>query len=171
MAEEVADYIEVDLDTGLRKAELLTRRPEHLSKIRVEINGKKQDRWFVLVEEVNDRGTTKGGEPRSVPLTDANVAILRKRLPWTIKKYNIRHYWNKARAELGLADDPRFVLHAVRHTFATRLVRANVNPLKIRDIMGHKDIKTTLRYVKIDNADNAAAQDALQAYNAERRKG
>lgn len=37
--------------------------------------------------------------------------------------------------------------HSLRHTFGTRLGEADVNVKKIQRLMGHADIKMTLRYV------------------------
>jgi integrase len=39
--------------------------------------------------------------------------------------------------------------HALRHTFATRAIKADVDVVKLRDWMGHKKIETTLRYIHV----------------------
>tara|TARA_Y100001933_G_scaffold262865_1_gene322230 strand:+ start:107779 stop:108711 length:933 start_codon:yes stop_codon:yes gene_type:complete len=39
--------------------------------------------------------------------------------------------------------------HALRHTFATRAVRANIDMFKLKDWMGHKKIETTMCYVHV----------------------
>lgn len=39
--------------------------------------------------------------------------------------------------------------HALRHTFATRVARADIDIFKLRDWMGHKKVETTLRYVHL----------------------
>ncbi len=44
---------------------------------------------------------------------------------------------------IGLED---VTLHTLRHTFATRLKDAGVDPFTIRDLLGHKTIKMTDRY-------------------------
>jgi site-specific recombinase XerD len=46
-------------------------------------------------------------------------------------------------AEPGIAESA----HALRHTVATRLVRDHAHDLvRVADILGHADIKTTRRY-------------------------
>ncbi len=39
---------------------------------------------------------------------------------------------------------PHFSCHILRYTFCTRMCEAGVNPKVIQDIMGHKDISTTM---------------------------
>ncbi len=39
---------------------------------------------------------------------------------------------------------PRFSCHSLRHTFTTRLIEQNVNVKVVQDVLGHKDVKTTL---------------------------
>ena len=39
---------------------------------------------------------------------------------------------------------PRFSCHSLRHTFTTRMVESGVNIKVVQDVLGHKDISTTL---------------------------
>ena len=39
--------------------------------------------------------------------------------------------------------------HIMRHTFATRLAKAGVDVVKIKDWLGHRSVNTTLRYVHL----------------------
>ena len=55
--------------------------------------------------------------------------------------------WEKARAatehrEAGVI--PHFSVHNLRHTFCTRLCENETNLKIIQDIMGHRDISTTM---------------------------
>lgn len=47
--------------------------------------------------------------------------------------------------------------HMIRHTYATRLVKANINIFTIKDLLGHKDVKITERYVHTDMTDRVKA--------------
>ena len=53
--------------------------------------------------------------------------------------------------------DRRLHPHALRHTFGTALVRKGVRPDVVMRLMGHRDIKTTLRYV------HEVGEDGVQA--------
>lgn len=39
---------------------------------------------------------------------------------------------------------PRFTFHALRHTFATRMLEANVPAKVVQDVLGHADVTLTL---------------------------
>jgi integrase len=144
--DDIADYVVAAIHTGCRRGELLTAQPE-------QVDGK----WLRLWE-------TKNGEPRSVPLTPEAQAILQARLPWSFGKAQLRYWWDRARAEMGLEGDEDFVVHALRHTTATRLVERGVNLRVVQQFMGHKAIQTTLRYAHVSDELLATAALALSSH-------
>jgi integrase len=130
---EIADFVLAAIDTGCRRSELLAATPDQLD-----------GNWLRLWK-------TKNGEARSVPLTPRAKDILTRRLPWRFTKYPLRYWWDRAKERMGLAEDEEFVLHACRHTTATRLVERGVNLRVVQQFMGHKSIQTTLRYAHISD--------------------
>ena len=52
--------------------------------------------------------------------------------------------------------------HLLRHTFCTRLHQKGVGPFVIKDLAGHKSLNTTMRYIKIENKEQAEAIDRLE---------
>ena len=52
--------------------------------------------------------------------------------------------------------------HILRHTFCTRLHLKGVGPFTIKDLAGHKSLNTTMRYIKIENKEQAEAIDRLE---------
>ncbi len=52
--------------------------------------------------------------------------------------------------------------HLLRHTFCTRLHQKGVDPFIIKDLAGHKSLDTTMRYIKIENKEQAEAIDKLE---------
>jgi integrase len=145
--DEVADFVVAALDTGCRRSELLQAEAGQLDGV-----------WLRLWE-------TKNGSARSVPLTDRTRAILEARLPWQITEGRLRYAWDKMKAAMGLSDEGDFVLHACRHTRATRLVELGVNLAVIQRWMGHTDIKTTMRYAHVSDDALMAALDKVQLEN------
>lgn len=52
--------------------------------------------------------------------------------------------------------------HILRHTFCTRLHQKGVALFTIKELAGHKQIGTTMRYVRIENKEQAEAVDRLE---------
>ena len=58
---------------------------------------------------------------------------------------------------------PNFSCHNLRHTFATRLCEADINLSVIQNVMGHKEIKTTLEiYTHVTEAKKREEVDILE---------
>ena len=54
--------------------------------------------------------------------------------------------WKRMRQALGKLKDPQFVIHALRHTCATKLMAGGVDVVTVQHWLGHTDIKTTMKY-------------------------
>lgn len=54
--------------------------------------------------------------------------------------------------------------HVFRHTKAMHMVQANVNPVFIKDYLGHADISTTEVYTRADNEAKRAALEKATAH-------
>lgn len=67
--------------------------------------------------------------------------------------------WRKIRARAGL-DDVR--VHDLRHTYASVAVMNGIDPFMLKEILGHKNLSTTLRYAHLsdDTVQKAAGQIA-----------
>lgn len=137
----VRDLIEVAINTGCRRTELLSARLEDIKDNRLTL-------WI-----------TKNKKSRTVPMTARTTGLLVNLLQSGTMptERGLRSWWMRLREHMGKADDPSWVFHACRHTCATRLLDANVNLYVIQAWMGHKVIQTTLRYahMKDENLDQA----------------
>jgi integrase len=111
-------------------------------------------------------GYAKSGKARHIPLNAEALEIL--------KRYRRQHSgdgrlfavdsvkkaWNALVEAAGLAD---FRFHDLRHTFASKLVMAGVDLNTVRELLGHADIRMTLRYAHLAPEHKAAAVERLVA--------
>jgi len=97
---------------------------------------------------------TKNYEPRTIPMNEQLMAVLRRlprRLdsPLVFQRKNgekfakMRTSFENAVKRSGIAH-VRF--HDLRHTFASHLVMAGVDIRTVQELLGHKDIRMTMRY-------------------------
>ena len=70
-----------------------------------------------------------------------------------------RKQWSRALAEAKIQD---FRYHDLRHSAGTRALRAYRNLKAVQRMLGHNDIKTTLRYTRSDVEDVRAAMEAVE---------
>ena len=61
-----------------------------------------------------------------------------------------------------------FVPYDLRHTYGTRASEGGTDSLSLMRLMGHADLKTTLRYVHLSKRHLAEAQKRIEKYRAER---
>jgi integrase len=70
-----------------------------------------------------------------------------------------RKEWSRALKEAKIQD---FRYHDLRHSAGTRALRAHRNLKAVQHMLGHNDIKTTLRYTRSDVEDVRAAMEAVE---------
>lgn len=79
--------------------------------------------------------------------------IISSKLDEPLTTDGLKHWVHSLIAKSGV----RFHLHQFRHTFACKLAEADVSLFKIQRMMGHSDIKMTMRYarsLKTENMDD-----------------
>lgn len=147
----------VSLNTGIRRGELF-----NLEWPRVNFSTK-------TLTVIGD--TTKTIETRHIPLNKEALETLQEWQKQSKKKSgyvfpsadggrleDVKSSW------LGLlerAEITGFRWHDMRHDFASRLVMAGVPLNTVRDLLGHSDIKMTLRYAHLAPDSKAAAVELI----------
>ena len=152
---ELADLVICLVDTGCRLGEILKLKYEDISfennLISIWIN--------------------KGGRPRSIPMTMRVRAIMEARQARNgIKPFDLTNdmcvtAWQWVRKTMGFENDREFVLHALRHTCASRLLAKGCDIVTIKEWLGHADIQTTMRYAHMAPNKLAHAAAILESYS------
>ena len=130
---EFVDLSVILFDTGLRLGEAL-----RLTKGEVDFTTNLITVWS---------DATKGEKTRSVPMTARVHALLEHRtLPFMFKdEHEVERIWKRFKQQQGITDGG-WVIHAMRHTFASRLVRKGIDLYTVKELLGHSTITVTERY-------------------------
>ena len=104
----------------------------------------------------------KGGKTRHVPLSEEAKSILRSfdsflRSAWVFPGLKDMTQPMDSRAFLRRSYEPGLrqagitgaCWHSLRHTAASRRIMAGVDLVSVKEILGHRDIQTTLRYAHL----------------------
>lgn len=145
----------IALHTGMRRGEILKLKRKDVDFYRGEIHVTQ----------------TKTDEDRTVPMNDtlrleltSHIASLESEYLFANLKTgkpiaSIQRAFEAARLDAGLED---FRFHDLRHTAATRMAEAGVDPFTIAAILGHRDVKTTARYAHATMMAKRRAVTALE---------
>ncbi|HEX8947354.1 MAG TPA: site-specific integrase [Dissulfurispiraceae bacterium] len=143
------------LNTGCRKGEILSLRWDNNIDLK---------HGFILLDK------TKNGDRRELPINKTLRAAFqsvprRLDVPYVFyDRANGRPYldvkksFTTACRKAGIKD---FRFHDLRHTFASHLVMAGVDITTVRELMGHKNFKMTLRYAHLAQSHKVKAVDVL----------
>ncbi|MCS7215499.1 MAG: site-specific integrase [Thermodesulfovibrio sp.] len=129
------------LNTGMRKDEILSLKWDNVDLK----NG------YIHVEK------TKNSERRDIPMNSHLLSLFKELFknrklgvdyvfvnPETnTRYYDIKRSFKHALRKAKITD---FKFHDLRHTFASHLVMNGVDLATVKELLGHKDIKMTLRY-------------------------
>jgi len=142
----VKHFFTLGLETGMRKGEILSigLDKEECKEQNKTYGVISKDRKIVHLYQ------TKNGHERIVPINKyANDALISLRdkpsLFYTQKSFY--NTWRKAKED-AVGNDDNFVFHVTRHTCATTLANDHGVPtVLIAEILGHRSMDTTKRYV------------------------
>lgn len=175
----LARMIVVAIETGMRYQELATvtyeqvilvepaaeAQPATATTLAVEA---KPARWAVSLTE------TKNDRPRIIPLTDLahRIIIEGKGTRTFVFSYgsedkpigSVKTAWRTARRKAGIPKTFRW--HDLRHHAATMWRKSKMVLDRVKELLGHQDIQTTMRYAHIDATDLV---DAMSAFEQRRR--
>ncbi len=144
----VGPIVELAIETGLRRGELLNLTWENVDL----------ERRIALIP------VTKTGKPRTIPLTDGALVII-KGVPQTgdrlfpVTATALRLAWTRLRDRAGLKD---FRFHDLRHEALSRFCELGLSVPELSVISGHKDPRMLFRYAHLRADDLAKKLAGLQ---------
>ena len=158
---EARPFFVLALHTGLRRGDLLSLRWSHVDlgsgRIRL-VTGKTKERVDIPIS-AECRAALEELRTRRVPETDLVMLTgFGHPLPIT----SVVRYFAIAKRLAGITRPFRF--HDARHSFGSRLGSAGVTLQVIARAYGHRDLKTTMRYVRPSEEAAASIQDALDTW-------
>ncbi|MFW6311564.1 MAG: tyrosine-type recombinase/integrase [Nanoarchaeota archaeon] len=145
------------LNTGMRKSEILTLKWSSIDF---------KNRCITLLK-------TKNGKIRRIPINNKLYKEFQKLYQNKSSAYVFTnpltgsHYIDIKRAFESVcsrAEVEKLVFHDLRHTAATRLVAAGADLVVVKEILGHADISTTMRYSHPVPELKLKAVESLESY-------
>jgi integrase len=81
---------------------------------------------------------------------------------------DIKRSFMSARLKAGI---PKLKIHSLRHSAASRMIQAGINVVDVCELLGHSDLKTTMRYchASVDNK-RRAVETLGEIYGESRKK-
>lgn len=122
----------------------------------------------------------KGGKDRYAILAQSTLNILRQYFreyrpkEWLFQTANsdsypkplhtrtVQHVFHDARVKAGIMK--HITPHTLRHSFATHLVEQGVNLIKVKELLGHDKLETTMLYIHLANKDIFAVKSPIDFY-------
>lgn len=146
----------VALRAGLRRGELLALRRQDVDLVAGKITVRKSITRGIETDP-------KGRRSREIPMSPELAAVLREHLALPahvftlvfpslknpgshLTKGEIRWPMRRACRKAGLRE---LGWHALRHSFASQLVMRGVSLKTVQELLGHTDIKITMRYAHL----------------------
>jgi integrase len=150
------ELVEVAIHTGMRKGELFNLQWKDIAG------------GFIYVEK------TKTEEPRQIPINDTLARVFKRirRRQWQqgIKSeyvftyqgakliQSVKKSFSSALKRAGIVD---FRFHDLRHTFASQVLMRGGSLKEVQELLGHKDIKMTMRYAHLSQEHKRKAVNLL----------
>ncbi len=87
---------------------------------------------------------------KKIPKVEGSEYLFPQRKDITKPTVNIFHALKKAMEEAEIAKN--FTPHDFRHQFATIMLKSGENVLYVKELLGHSQLRTTMRYMHVDSA-------------------
>lgn len=134
--------------SGLRISEAVNLRVTDIDSKKMRIfvrEGKgKKERYTVLPETSLEmlRKYYKMYKPNH---PEGYIFLNREGKPLTVER--TREFFRRYRRKAKI--DEKFVVHSLRHSFATDLIERGATIIEVKEVMGHSNIRSTMEYIHV----------------------
>lgn len=177
-------FVPLIINTGLRMGELLALKWE--SDIDLEnrtlkvhnnvvfVKDRDKDKGYKLIEQDNVK--SDAGQDRAIPLNEAaynalldlqqitgsKIYVMTTSEGTQVKPRQLDQMFRRIAVATGLPEEKIYGVHALRHTFATLLLKNKIDIKTVSELLGHSDVSITYNtYIHVIREQKAEAVGSL----------
>ena len=136
--------------SGLRISEAVAIRIEDVDSENMRLfvrNGKGERERYTVLPEASLEMLRKCYKIYKPKHPEGYLFLNREGKP--LKSERLRVFFRRYRRKAGIDDG--FIVHSLRHSFATKLVEEGVPLVQVKELLGHSCIRSTMTYVHVAN--------------------
>ena len=134
--------------SGLRISEATNLRIEDIDSENMRLfvrNGKGERQRYTVLPERSLEMLRKCYKIYKPNHPDGYMFLNRAGNPLKVER--LRVFFRRYRRKAGISED--FIVHSLRHSFATKLVEEGVPLVQVKELLGHSCIRSTMTYVHV----------------------
>ena len=136
--------------SGLRISEATNLRIEDIDSKNMRLfvrNGKGERQRYTVLPEKSLEMLRKCYKKYKPNHPEGYMFLNRAGNPLKVER--LRVFFRRYRRKAGISED--FIVHSLRHSFATKLVEEGVSLVQVKELLGHSCIRSTMTYVHVAN--------------------
>lgn len=136
--------------SGLRISEATNIRVEDIDSKNMRLfvrNGKGERERYTVLPEASLEMLRKCYQMYQPKHKDGYMFLNREGNPLKVER--LRVFFRRYRRKAGISEE--FIVHSLRHSFATKLVEEGVPLVQVKELLGHSCIRSTMTYVHVAN--------------------
>ena len=136
--------------SGLRISEALNLRVTDIDSKKMRIfvrEGKGKKERYTVLPETSLKMLRKYYKMYKPKHPEGYIFLNREGNPLTVER--TRMFFRRYRRKVKI--DEKFVVHSLRHSFATDLIERGATILEVKEVMGHSNIRSTMEYIHVAN--------------------
>ena len=136
--------------SGLRISEATNLRVEDIDSENMRLfvrNGKGERQRYTVLPKAKLEMLRKGYKMYKPDHPEGYMFLNREGNPLKVER--LRVFFRRYRRRAKISED--FIVHSLRHSFATKLVEEKVPLVQVKELLGHSCIRSTMTYVHVAN--------------------